>query len=302
MKKIYLPINTNKGRNLNSISIFLKEKPKTISRLSTQPPTSRTMNQSPILSFPLNINDKDNNTPRVLFSTASQFYNPLKKHKILKNILPNSNIFKNRIKPNNNIIKQKISKSLFNKPVILSKTIEMKIKESKEMGKLKKINIFDFGNSLKLYDDNEKKNKEKKIIDKRNKQLDDIFFDYDKNNEHIIMNSFSGNRADLLKNKVCFVKGIIDYLYPKLILQKMIFLNEIKEKDYKIGRKKINKSAVNKYYKIKHRNAEQIVANSKYIYGGDLEIIRPRKNFFEPKKTLINKCKVSKLAYDYDFI
>ena len=41
---------------------------------------------------------------------------------------------------------------------------------------------------------------------------------------------------------------------------------------------------------------------SKYLYGGDLEIIRPRDNFIDLKKTLINKCIVSKLTYNYDYI
>jgi hypothetical protein len=284
-----------KGRNHNT-SLFLNEKPKTISEIRHPPATSRTNNPPSILSFPLPTDDNDSHFPSYLFSTTTRFYNPLKK------ILPVSNIFKNKIRKNNNIKMKKISKSLFNRPVINSKTIEKKIKESKKAEKLKNINIFDFGNNLKLYDEEEKRRKEKKILEKINNQLNEIYYDYDKSNKNAIMNSFSGNSANLLKNKICFVKGIVDYLYPKLILQKIDFFNDIKAKQYKIDIKNLHKSLRYKYYKTKHRSPEENAAISKYIFGGNSEIIRPRKFFFEPKKTLINKCKVLKLTYDYDYI
>ena len=298
MKSIYLPLNTmpnRKGRNHNT-SLFLNEKPKTISEIRHPPATSRTNNPPSILSFPLPTDDNDCHFPSYLFSTTTRFYNPLKK------ILPVSNIFKNKIRKNNNIKMKKISKSLFNRPVINSKTIEKKIKESKKAEKLKNINIFDFGNNLKLYDEEEKRRKEKKILEKINNQLNEIYYDYDKSNKNAIMNSFSGNSANLLKNKICFVKGIVDYLYPKLILQKIDFFNDIKAKQYKIDIKNLHKSLRYKYYKTKHRSPEENAAISKYIFGGNSEIIRPRKFFFEPKKSLINKCKVLKLTYDYDYI
>ena len=298
MKSIYLPLNTmpnRKGRNHNT-SLFFNEKPKTISEIRPPLATSRTNNPSSILSFPLPIDDNDSHFPSYLFSTTTRFYNPLKK------IIPVSNIFKNKIKKNNNIKMKKISKSLFNRPVINSKTIEKKIKESKKTEKLKNINIFDFGNNIKLYDEAEKRKKEKIILEKINKQLNEIYYDYDKSNKNAIMNSFSGNSANLLKNKICFVKGIVDYLYPKLILQKIDFFNNIKANQYKINRKNLHKSLRHKYYKTKHRSPEENAAISKYIYGGNSEIIRPRKFFFEPKKTLINKCKVMKLTYDHDYL
>ena len=116
------------------------------------------------------------------------------------------------------------------------------------------------------------------------------------------MNSFSGNRADLLRNKIFFVKGIVDYIYPKLVLNKMVFLNEMKENKFREGRKDLQKELISKYYKSKHRNPEQNATLSKYLYAGDLEIIRPRNNFIDLKKTLINKCIVSKLTNNYDYI
>ena len=160
----------------------------------------------------------------------------------------------------------------------------------------------DFGNNLKIYDENEKKNKKKAVLEKRTRQLDEIYFDYDKSNRNHIMNSFSGNSATLLKNKVCFVKGIVDYLYPKLVLKKMEFINGIKEKKYKVERDQLHKGVIGKYYTTKHRNPEQNATISKYLYGGDLEIIRPRDYFLKPKNTLINNCKVMKLTNKYDYV
>ena len=293
-----------KGRNHKSY-LFQEENHKTISSIKSPPTTSRIMNQSPILSFPLNFDDNDNKYPSTLFSTSTRFYDPLyiKTNKYLKNILPYNTIKKiSKQDYNNNNKKKKMSKSLFNKRILISRTIENKINESNKNKKLKKINILDFGNNLKLYDDKEKKYKEKSILEKRKKQLDEIYYDYDKNNQNQIMNSFSGNSANLLKNKVCFVKGIIDYLYPKLILKRMDFIKELKENRYKENKIKSNKPVIDNYFAVKHRNPEQNAAISKYLYGMDIDIIRPRGYFFEPKKTLINKCRVSKLTNEYDYI
>ena len=87
----------------------------------------------------------------------------------------------------------------------------------------------------------------------------------------------------------CFFKGIVDYLYPKLVfLTKMDFINEMKEKNFKEGKKQKVKNLKGKLYITKHRNPEQTVAKSKYLYTGDLEIISPRENFIELKKNMIN--------------
>ena len=51
-------------------------------------------------------------------------------------------------------------------------------------------------------------------------------FQMNKNNQKVIINSFSGNSADLLRNKVSFVTGIMNYLYPKIVLNKMEFLKK----------------------------------------------------------------------------
>ena len=307
--QIYQFQSKRKGRNPSSFTyskkVLLKEKPKTISAFRRIPTSPCSLKQFPILTFPLS-NSNNSKTYSSFFLTSSCFYNPLsaKNNKLFKTIMSNSTHFKNKyqIDISNNKFKKKFSESRFTKPVIISKTIENKIKESKKSQKLKKINILDFGNYLKLYDEKEQKQKEKVILEKRSKELDDIYSDYDKKNRKKIMNSFSGNRADLLKNKIVFVKGIVDYLYPKLVLNKMDFINDMKERNYKEGRKQMQKDLKCKYYITKHRNPEQTSAMSKYLYGGDLDIIRPRDNIIDLKKTFINKCIVSKLTHNYDYI
>ena len=301
------------GRNPKSSHyskrIFLKEKSKTISPSRRPPTTPNAQKPVPILSFPLFHSNKKaskNSSSKSLFLTSTNFYSPFlaRSDKIIRTIVTNSTNYKYNyeMNKNNGISLKKKVESRFTKPVIIRKAIENKIKESKKKQKLKNLNILDFGNHLKLYDEIEKKQKEKAIIEKRNRELNDIYYDYDKSNRKKIMNSFSGNGADLLRNKVCFVKGIVDYLYPKIVLTKMEYINDLKDNNFKEGRKKMEENLKNKYYLTKHRNPEQTVAMSKFLYGGDLDIIRPKENIIDLKKTLINKCIVTKLAYKYDFI
>ena len=74
-----------------------------------------------------------------------------------------------------------------------------------------------------------------------------------------------------------------------------------KKKNIKIIEGNLKYVKKGKFYIVKHRSPEQNAAISKYLYGGDLEIIRPRNNFIKIKKTLINKCKVSKLTNKYNY-
>ena len=296
-----------KGRNSRSSlfkkMLYLKEIPKTFTAYKGPPSTSRTIKQIPILSFPLRKNN-NNLSPSSLFLTSSSLFSKInaKSQKLFNTVIPRPSFIFDNSKIQSTSKKKKIAKSRFSKPVIIGKTIQNKINESKKLQKLKRLNILDFGNNLKLYDEIEKKQKEKAIIEKRTKQLDEIYYDYDKQNRKKIMNSFSGNRADLLRNKICFVKGIVDYLYPKLVLNKMVFLNEMKEKKFKEGKIKLQKDLISKYYITKHRNPQQNANLSKFSFAGDLELIRPRENFIDLKKALINKCIVSKLTYNYDYI
>ena len=167
--------------------------------------------------------------------------------------------------------------------------------------KRKSVNLLDFGNRLKVYDTEEKVHKE--IIQKRLQQLDEIYFDYDRKNDKVKMNSFSGNGADLLKRKIYFVKGVMDYLYPKLVLNKIHFINKIKEKDFLNEMKKLKEYKNAKYYLINHQTAAQNSRLSKYEHGGAFsnEAIKLRGDCIKMKKSFINNRTVYKYIRNYDF-
>jgi len=185
------------------------------------------------------------------------------------------------------------------KPVLISKTIEKSIKRKETT---KKINIIDFGKAkFKIYDKNERKQKKKAILDKAEKQLNEIYYDYDKVNRHIITNSFTGNGSDLLRNKVCFVHGIVNFIYPRLVLKKINFYNDMKVKQFQDEQKKIDTLQKGKLFLLKHKNPEQNAKISKYLYGGDIEILKKKNNLTHDKKIIINKCIVSKFVNDFDF-
>ena len=294
-----------KGRNQNKLfpqKLSLKKKSKTISMLRKTPPTSRTIRPFPILSFPLSNNKEKSFSPFSLFSTSNFFYNPLsqKKQKTFNTLFLDSSSILNspKIFNNNKYIRKisQISHSSFSRPFSIIK------KELITSKKLKRINILDFGNNLKLYSPYEKKHKNKSILEKRKKQFDELYYDYDKKNKKIILNSFSGNRADLLKNKIYFVKGIVDYLYPKVIIKKMDILTEIKHKRYDKEIAKLEANPKKKFFTLKHKSPDQKAAISKYLYEKELETIKPNKNLIKSKKNLINKKIVSKLLKLYDFI
>jgi len=277
---------------------LLHEKSKTISSLRKPPPSSFFMDQVPVLSFPMsdNNNNGNNNSSKI----SSIYFTPHAGSKPASLKTKTTSFFRNKSKMKidfNNKYLRKISESLLNRPVILGRTIEKKIRESKKSQRLKRIDMLDFGKNLKLYDPIEKKHKFKIIVEKRQKQLEELYYDYDKKNKKFIKNSFSGNRTDLLKNKIFFVKGIVDYLYPKAVLNRVDCENEIKQSKFKDERKHLQESQKGKFFSLKHKNPEQNAAMSKYLYGEYLD-----DSLIKNKKTLVNKCIVSKLLNDYDFV
>ena len=196
---------------------------------------------------------------------------------------------------NNPVLKKKIVLSKLHRPVVNMKNAKI----SKE--KLKHLNILDFGSNLKIYDEKEKKYKQKVILDRIDKQLDEIYYDYDKSNKKIIINSFSGNSADLLRNKVSFVTGIMNYLYPKIVLNKMEFLKKMKNKELKEEKVQLEYDLKGKYYNLKHKNPTENTAISKYFFMNDFENLKYGKYLTRPK-VMVNNNMVSKLKYDYDFM
>lgn len=294
-------IKRERNPRVNSFlrKFLFHEKSKTISSLRKPPPSSFFMDQVPVLSFPMsdNTNNNGNNNNSKI---SSLFLTPRGDNKPVSLKTKTTSFYKNKLKMridfNNNYLK-KVSESTLNRPVILGRTIEKKIRESKKSQRLKRIDMLDFGKHLKIYDPLEKKHKFKIIVEKRQKQLDELYYDYDKKNRNKIKNSFSGNRTDLLKNKIFFVKGIVDYLYPKAVLNRVDCENEIKQNKFKDERIQLEESQKGKFFFLKHKNPEQNAAMSKYLYGEYID-----DSLIRNKKTLVNKCIVSKLLNDYDFV
>jgi len=269
-----------KKYNTTEQKISLKTKSSLTSRDLTL--KSISIKESPTLCFPLPKPAKLNS----FFLTPRNINIPIS----LKNRTMYYNSFNRK-----NTVKKKTIKSKLNRPVINLKNARI-IKD-----KLKHLNIIDFGSTLKLYDDNEKKMKKKVILQKIDRQLEEIYYDYDKNNQKVIINSFSGNSADLLRNKVSFVTGIMNYLYPKIVLNKMEFLKKMKHIELKEEKTQLEYNLRGKIYNLKYKNPRQNAEISKYFYMDDVENLKYGKYLTRPK-VMVNNNVIGKLKYDYEFM
>ena len=269
-----------KKYNTTEQKISLKTKSSLTSRDLTL--KSISIKESPTLCFPLPNPPKLNS----FFLTPRNINIPIS----LKNRTMYYNSFNRK-----NTVKKKTIKSKLNRPVINLKNARI-IKD-----KLKHLNIIDFGSTLKLYDDNEKKMKKKVILQKIDRQLEEIYYDYDKNNQKVIINSFSGNSADLLRNKVSFVTGIMNYLYPKIVLNKMEFLKKMKHIELKEEKTQLEYNLRGKIYNLKYKNPRQNAEISKYFYMDDVENLKYGKYLTRPK-VMVNNNVIGKLKYDYEFM
>ena len=268
--------------NTNITSLKTKNETKMISSGTSRDLNIKSFNikESPILCFPMK------NSPRFHIYSERNKKIPLEyKSKTLYGNLLN----------NKTLLKKKTIKSKLNRPIINLKTAKI-LKE-----KLKHLNILDFGSNLKIYDEKEKKYKKKVILEKIDKQLDEIYYDYDKSNKKIIINSFAGNNAELLRNKISFVTGIMNYLYPKIVLNKMEFLKKMKNRELKAEKIQIQHDLKGKYYNLKHKTPKEIVSVSKYFYMDDFENLKYGKYLIRPK-AIVNNNVISKLKYKYDFM
>lgn len=288
-------------RNLQSFSYQKNNNLKSRNNAHYTIPTINSKTISSLSSFDLSSKFKIyKESPTLVFP----FHNPSKislkliPRKLNFNIpLPyrNNNLYRNSITNPQNIKKRKTIKSKLNRPVINMKLARI-IKD-----KLKHLNILDFGSNLKIYDEKEKRFKKKVILDKFDKQLDEIYYDYDKSNKKVIINSFSGNNADLLRNKVSFVTGIMNYLYPKIVLNKMEFLKKMKHKELREEKIQLDYDLKGVYYNLKHKNPKENAAISKYFYLDDFDNLKYGKYLNRPK-TIVNNNVISKLKYEYDFM
>ena len=157
-----------------------------------------------------------------------------------------------------------------------------------------------FHHRLRLYIKRENNNNNnKKIINKiAEKNAEEMFFDYDRSKNKI--SCFSGNNAGLLRNKVLFVKGVMDYTFSKLMIKKMNFLENEKKKIFELRNKKKGQIKNNFIFNKKIKSSyEKIITNNNY--NNNKNNINDVKNLLK-KKIFNGKNLVIKKLNKYDFI
>ena len=70
---IYLPINSERKKTNLKPSLFLNDIPKANSTRKSPPSTTRIMKKTPILLFPLSIDENDKNSPVSLLYSKRQY-------------------------------------------------------------------------------------------------------------------------------------------------------------------------------------------------------------------------------------
>ena len=97
-----------------------------------------------------------------------------------------------------------------------------------------------FNKRLRLFIREDKNEKTKSALQKlKEKNIEEIYYDYDKNNQKIKKETFSGNNPGVLKNKILFVKGVMDYMFPRMLMKKMHYLEKKREKDFQTAKTQI---------------------------------------------------------------
>ena len=134
------------------------------------------------------------------------------------------------------------------------------------------------------------------------KNIEDMYFDYDEKNVIKKKNLFSGNNAGILKNKVLFVKGVMDYMFPILTIKKMHFLDREKFRKFQDAYEKAKSLNKNDIYIKRIKSAREIVINSKFKNNGAFSSDRFRSHFINKKKRMIigGKEQIKNLS-KYDF-
>ena len=150
------------------------------------------------------------------------------------------------------------------------------------------IQTLQFNKRLRLFMNLDKE----KIVNKKyqeiiKKNIEDMYFDYDEKNVIKKKNLFSGNNAGILKNKVLFVKGVMDYMFPILTIKKMHFLDREKYRKFKDAFEKAKSLNKNDIYIKRIKSAREIVINSKFKNNGAFYSDKFRSHFKKKKKKMI---------------
>jgi len=178
-----------------------------------------------------------------------------------------------------------------------------KPKISKKVKKTLETQTLQFNKKLRLFMNiDEDKTKNKKFMEMVNKNIEEMYFDYDTSNIKKKTILFSGNNAGILRNKIYFVKGVMDYMFPKLTIKKMHFLNKEKNKRFKEEMKRANSLNQNDIYKKRIMSAKQIIFNSKYKYNGIFSTNNLRRQLLNKyKKIIVGGKEQFKHVHNYDF-
>ena len=198
-------------------------------------------------------------TDSIYFKTLSNFssFSPIASNRTTKSKFVN--------------LKAQIPKKRNNSPKTIKKNIE--------------IQTLQFNKRLRLFMNLDKEkivNKKYKEIIKKN--IEDMYFDYDEKNVIKKKNLFSGNNAGILKNKVLFVKGVMDYMFPILTIKKMHFLDREKYRKFQDAYEKAKSLNKNDIYIKRIKSAREIVINSKFKNNGAFSSDRFRSHFINKKK------------------
>jgi hypothetical protein len=183
------------------------------------------------------------------------------------------------------------------------KSVKTKSKIAKKVKKTLETQTLQFNKKLRLFMNiDEDKTRNKKFMEMVNKNIEEMYFDYDSNNTKKKTILFSGNNAGILRNKIYFVKGVMDYMFPKLTIKKMHFLDEEKNKKFKQEMIRAHSEGQNDIYKKRIMSAKQIVSNSKYKYNGVFSTNNLRRQLLNKyKKIIVGGKKQLKLVHNYEF-
>lgn len=204
------------------------------------------------------------------------------------------------------ILSQRTTKNFFNKfKTPEKKRTKKKIKSPKtEKKKTIETLTLQFNKRLRLFMNLEdQKQGNKKFIEIIKKNIEDMYFDYDKKNVQKKKNLFSGNNANILKNKVLFVKGVMDYMFPILTIQKMHYLDEEKHRKFKEEMERAKSLNENNIYNKRIYSAKHIVRNCKYKYNGAFtsNFSKKKLGINKEKKILLGGKKKIMNLHSYDF-
>lgn len=154
--------------------------------------------------------------------------------------------------------------------------------------KKKPTELLTFNKKLRLFLNIDKNDKTKQeLLKVTQKNIEEIYFDYDAQNHKKKLDMFSGNNANVLRNKILFVKGVMDYMFPRMMIKKMNFLTKAKKKEFENEMKQMKAQISNDIFTPRIKSANDGVLMSKYNNGGTF--FNNNVKVGNTKKIMINK-------------